>query len=243
VRARRRVPLVPDLSLIGGPAHADAGHLGAVAADCYPCRLGAGPLNVTASLTAGQVGARAAIEFIGSARYGVVWSADGVRRLIRSCWETGVFPRGIAQTQVDAVRLRIDGVEQSADAVSVFALDTLDVISLDYDANGRRDVLFTRGTARVVPKLLRLKDGRELAPKDVNDPVFEPSKPGPWAALGELTEEPPSASSPDLLVFLRAMTRGVTSRLGRPFADPPSGVTVTESHLSAPAQCVALLVR
>ena len=207
------------------------------------CASGAAcALNIGATIVPGRVAARSAIAFIGSSRYGVVWGADAVKLLIRFCWESGAYPRDLVQEQTDGVRLVVDGIEQTADVISVFHLDTLDVIELEYDANGRRDILYTRGSARVVPKLIRLHDGRELVPKDPNDPVFAPGDPQPWAALGELTEQPLSASSPDVLWFVRAITRGVTGRLGRPFTEPSAAAVVTDSRLSAPQQRVALLV-
>jgi hypothetical protein len=242
VRQRSRLALVNDVSLVGGPATATVPHLGALAPDTFPCSRGACALNVGATIAPGRVAARNAAAFIGSSRYGVIWSADAVKLLVRFCWETGAFPRNIMQVQPAAVRLKVDGVEQIADSISDFHLDTLDVIELEYDANGRTDVLYTRGLSRVIPRLLRLNDGRELVPKDPNDPLFAPSDPNPWAALGELTEQTLSASSSDVLWFERAVTRGVTARLGRPFTEPNESAVVTESHISAPAQRVALLV-
>lgn len=242
VRQRGRVALVDDLSLVGGPATATVPHLEALTTDAFPCSRGACALNLGATIAPGRVAARSAAAFIGSSRYGVLWSADAVRLLVRFCWETGAFPRNIMQTQTAAVRLRIDGAEQTADAISDFHLDTLDAIELEYDANARTDVLYTRGLSRVIPRLLRLSDGRELVPKDPNDPVFAPSDPKPWSALGQLTEQSLSASSSDLLWFERAVTRGVTARLGRPFTEPNESAVVTESRISAPAQRVALLV-
>jgi hypothetical protein len=240
VRQQQRVALVDDVSLVGGPATAAVGHLEAFMVDAFACGQGACALNVTAVIVAGRVASRAAVAFISSSRYGVVWSADAVQVLVRYCWESGSFPRSIMQTS--GVRLTIDGVEQTADAISAFRLDTLDVVELEYDSNGRRDVLYTRGSARVVPQLIRLQDGRELIATDLHDPVFAASAPMPWAALGSLTERPLSASSPDLLWFERAVTGGVTSRLGRPFTEPSDVAVVTDSRLSAPQQRVALLV-
>ena len=241
VRQRSHLALVDDLSLVGGPATA-VGHLDALGVDAFPCGTNACALNVGATIIPGRVAARTAVAFIGSSRYGVVWSADAVKLLVQFCWETGWFPRSIMQTQTAAVRLKVDGIEQTADAISDFHLDTLDLIELQYDANGRGDVLFTRGSARVVPKLLRLNDGRELAPKDAHDPLFAPSESVPWGALGELTEDALPSASPDLLLFERAVTRGVTGRLGRPFTDPSDAAEVTDSRLSARQQRIALLV-
>jgi hypothetical protein len=241
VRQQSRVELVDDISLVGGPANASVSHLDAFTCDAFPCGQGACALNVGATIIPGRIAARNAIAFIGSSRYGVVWSADAVKLLVRFCWDTGRFPRSIMQTQTAGVRLKIDGVEQTADAISVFHLDTLDMIELEYDANGRRDVLYTRGLARVVPQLIRLNDGRELVATDPNDPVFAPSDPMPWAALGNLTEQSLPASLPEVLWFERAITDGVTSRLGRPFTEPSDTVMVSDSRLSAPAQRIALL--
>ena len=146
------------------------------------------------------------------------------------------------QTQTAAVRLKVDGVEQFADAISDFHLDTLEAIELQYDANARGDILYTRGSARVVPRLIRLNDGRELAPKDPDDKLFAPSEPTPWEALGELTDESLPANAPDVLLFESAVTRGVTARLGRPFTYPPDAAVVSDSRISALTQRVALLV-
>jgi hypothetical protein len=242
VRQRARLPLVDDLSLVGGPATATVNHLDALVVDAFPCGRNACALNVGATIIPGRIAARTAVAFIGSSRFGVVWSADAVRVLVQFCWETGWFPRSIMQTQTAAVRLKVDGIEQLADAISDFHLDTLDAIELQYDANGRQDILYTSGLARVVPKLIRLHDGRDLIPKAPDDKLFAPSKPAPWAALGVLTEESLPAPSPDVLLFEREITRGVTSRLGRPFTDPSDAVEVTDSRISAPAQRVALLV-
>lgn len=240
VRQRGRLALVDDLSLVGGPATATVGHLDTLEPDAFACGQGACALNVGATIVSGRVAARNTIAFIRSSRYGVVWSADAVKLLVRYCWETHAFPRSILQTS--AVRLAIDGVEQTAEAISDFHLDDLEDIALEYDANGRRDILYTKGKARVVPKFIRLNDGRELVAQDPNDPVFAPSEPRPWEALGDLTEQPLPAFSPDVLWFERAVTRGVTSRLGRPFTDPSDAVEVTDSRLSAPQQRIALLV-
>lgn len=239
-RQRGRLALVDDLSLVGGPATARVGHLNALAPDAFPCGRGACALNVGATIVPQRVATRSAGVFIGTSRYGVLWSADAVRLLVRFCWETGAFPRDITQTS--GVQLQIEGVEQTAEAISVFRLETLDIVELEYDANGRRDVLYTKGSARVVPQLIRLNDGRELVAQDPNDPTFAPSDPQPWAALGGLTEEPLQASAPELLWFQRAVTLGVTTRLGRPFTEPDHAAVVTDSRLSAPAQRVALLV-
>jgi len=242
VRQRNRLTLVDDLSLVGGPATAAVGHLDALVVDAFPCGTNACALNVGATIIPGRVAARNALAFIGSSRYGVVWSADAVRLLVQFCWDTGRFPRSIMQTQTAAVRLKVDGVEQTADAVSDFHLDTLDLIELQYDANGRGDVLFTGGSARVIPKMIRLNDGRELVPKNAHDELFAPSASVPWGALGELTEDADPSSSPDVVLFERAVTLGVTSRLGRPFTDPSGDEEVSDSRLSAPQQRVALLV-
>ena len=242
VRQRGRVALADDISLVGAAATITVAHLDELVPDVFPCGHGACALNVGATIVPGRVAAHSAIAFIGSSRYGVVWSADAVKLLVRFCWETGAFPRSIMQTQTGAVRLVVNGIEQTADAISVFHLDTLDIIELEYDANGRRDVLYTKGWARVIPRLLRLNDGRELFPKDPHDPMFAPSDPLPWGALGELTDGPLPVSSPDLLWFERAVTIGVTARLGRPFTEPSDAAEVTDSRLSAPAQHIALLV-
>jgi hypothetical protein len=240
VRQRSSLALLDDISLIGGPGTASVGHLDALVVDAFPCGKDACPLNVGATIVPGRVAARTAIAFIGSSRYGVVWSADAVKLLVRFCWENGGFPRNIMQTSV--VHLAVDGLEQDAAAISVFHLDTLDAIEIEYDANGRRDVLYTRGTARVVPQFIRLNDGRQVIAKDPHDPVFAPSDPRAWAAFGGLTEQPLPASSPELLLFERAITNGMTIRLGRPFSEPPDAAVVTDSRLSAPAQRIALLV-
>jgi hypothetical protein len=242
VRQRGRVALTDDMSLVGAAATTTVAHLDELVPDVFPCGHGACALNVGATIVPGRVAAHNAIAFIGSSRYGVVWSADAVKLLVRFCWATGAFPRSITQNQTAAVRLVVDGIEQTADAISVFHLDTLDIIELEYDANGRRDVLYTAGSARVIPQLLRLNDGRELLPKDPHDPMFAPSDPLPWGALGELTDQPLPVSSPDLLWFERVVTSGVTARLGRPFTEPSGASEVVDSRLSAPAQHVALLV-
>ena len=176
---RGRLPLVDDLSLVGGPATATVNHLDALSVDAYPCGTNACALNVGATIIPGRIAARAAVAFIGASRYGVLWSGDAVKLLVRYCWEAGSFPRSIMQTQTAAVRLKVDGVEQFADAISDFHLDTLEAIELQYDANARGDILYTRGSARVVPRLIRLNDGRELAPKDPDDKLFAPSEPSP----------------------------------------------------------------
>ncbi|MFS8087123.1 MAG: hypothetical protein ACMG6H_15930, partial [Acidobacteriota bacterium] len=87
------------------------------------------------------------------------------------------------------------------------------------------------------------ENGAELHPKDANDPLFKPSKRMRWSAFGELTEDATSASSPDLFTWMKAVTNGVTARLGRPFAEPPDGAIVTDSRISVPQQRVALLVK
>ena len=125
--------LLEAIPRVGGSANANAGHLGPLVADSFPCGTGACALNVGATVVPGRVGSRGwAAEFIGSSRYGVLWSADAVRSSIRYCWETFAFPRSIPQTEMEAVRLTIDGIEQTADAISVFQLETLDVIELEY---------------------------------------------------------------------------------------------------------------
>lgn len=240
IRQRSSIALLDDVSLVGGPATASVSQLGFFAVDAFPCATGACPLNVGATIIPGRVASRAVPAFVGSSRYGVVWSADAVKLLVRYCWDVYAFPRTFEQTS--SVRLSIDGVVQDADAISVFKLDTLDDIELEYDSNGRRDALLTRGLARVVPQFIRLRDGRELVAKDPDDPVFAPSAPQAWAALGDLTQEMLSTPSPELLSFELRVTRGVTIRFGRPFTDPSDAAVVTDSRLSAPAQRIALLV-
>jgi|GEM_PF-2138754 hypothetical protein len=238
LRQRGSVPLIRDVSLVG-VANAKAGHLGGMTADVFPTRGGASSLNVAATIAAGHVPVRTANHFIGSSSYGVVWSDDAVRLLVRYCWETGAFPRGIVQTQT--VRIKFEDVDQDAEAISVFQLEELTDIQLEFDSNGGSDVLYTNGSARVVPKFIRLRDGRELLPKNENDEAFKPSKNMRWSAFGALTEDPIFASAPDLYTWLKAMTNGVTSRLGRPFTEPDNAV-VTASRLSAPQRRIALLV-
>jgi hypothetical protein len=240
VRQRGSLALVDDISLVGAPASVTVGNLAALTPDAFACGVGATPLNVGATIVAGRVAARTAIAFIGSSRYGTVWSIDAVKLLVQFCWDTGAFPRSIEQ--ISNVRLVVDGIEQDADAISYFHLDTLTAIEIEGDSNGRTDVLYTCGKARVVPRLIRLHDGRELVAKDPHDPVFAASAPMDWAALGGLTEDPLPATSPDLRLFESTMTRGVTSRLGRPFTEPSSTAMVTESRLSMPSQRAALLV-
>lgn len=240
VRQRGSLPLVDDVSLVGSPASVTVGNLAALTPDAFACGIGASPLNVGATIVPGRVAARTAIAFIGSSRYGTVWSADAVKLLVQFCWDSGTFPRSIKQ--VSGVRLIVEGVEQDADAISYFQLDTLDAIGIEYNSNGRTDVLYTHGMARVVPRLIRLHDGRELVAKDPHDPVFAPSSPMAWQALGGLTEGQLPVTSPDLLLFESEVTRGVTSRLGRPFTEPSSTAVVTDSRLSAPFQRAALLV-
>lgn len=242
VRRRGSVALIDEVSLVGAPASARVNHSFALAADTFPCRTGACPLNVAATLAPWHVGTRSASEFIGSSRYGVVWSSDAVKLLVQYCWDSHAFPRGFAQTWTDGVEITIDGVTQKADAISIFQFESLDRIELEYDSNGRRDVLYTYGLARIVPKLIRLHDGRELIPTDPNDPHFKPSDRFPWQALGDLTEEILTAPNPEILLFERIVTRGVTIRFGRPFTDPPFGAVVTDSRISAPAQRIAVLV-
>ncbi len=241
VRQRARLALVDDLSLVGGPAAATVGHLDAFEVEAFPCRTGSCSLNVGATIVPGRFAARAAVDFIGSSRFGVLWSADAVKLLVRFCWEAGSFPRSIMQVQAAAVKLKIDGVVQFADAISDFHLDTLEAIELQYDSNAREDILYTRGSARVLPKLLRLSDGRELGPKDPGDKLFAPSEPTVWEALGTLTDESLPVAPPDVLLFESTVTRGVTARLGRPFTNPSATTVVNDSRISAPAQRVALL--
>ena len=242
VRRRGSVALIDEVSLVGAPANARVNHSFALAADTFPCRTGACPLNAGATLAPWHVGTRSASEFIGSSRYGVVWSSDAVKLLVQYCWDSHAFPHGFAQTWTDGVEITIDGVTQKADAISIFQFESLDRIELEYDSNGRRDVLYTYGIARIVPKLIRLHDGRELISTDPDDPHFKPSDRFPWQALGDLTEEILSSPNPEILLFERIVTRGVTSRFGRPFTDPPFGAVVTDSRISAPAQRIAVLV-
>jgi hypothetical protein len=240
VRRQGSVPLLDDISLLGAPATAKAGHLGPLEAGVFPTRMGASSLNVGATIVAGRVAARTSIDFIESARYGVIWSADAVRLLVRYCWDSGAFPRGIVQAQ--ALRVTVDRVEYNAQSISVFQLDELTNIELEVDSNGDRDVLYTNGSARVVPKFIKLENGAELHPKDPDDKLFKPSKSMRWSAIGTLTQDTIIASDPDLLVWMRAMTNGVTSRLGRPFTETPTA-TVIDSRISMPQQRVALLVK
>ena len=243
VRRRGTIALIDEVSLVGAPANARVNHSFALAADTFPCRTGACPLNVGATLAPWHVGTRSATEFIGSSRYGVIWSSDAVKLLVQYCWDSHAFPHGFAQTWTDGVEITIDGVKQTADSISIFQFESLDGIELEYDSNGRRDVLYTYGIARIVPKLIRLHYGRELVPTDPNDPHFKPSDRFPWQALGDLTEEILSAPNAEILAFERIVTRGVTIRFGRPFTDPPFGAVVTDSRISAPAQRVAVLVK
>ena len=134
------------------------------------------------------------------------------------------------------------GVDQVAEASADFQLEELKEVELEFDSNGRSDVLYIHGTMRVIPRLITLRDGTELYPTDPNDEMFRPSEPMPWSVLGGLTEDPVSAPTPSLLYFARGVTNGVTSRLGRPFCDPIVGVRVAHNRISAPAQRVALLV-
>ena len=241
VRRRGSVPLLDDISLLGAPSTAKAGHLGPLEAGVFPTRLGASSLNVGATIVAGRVAARSSVDFIESARYGVIWSADAVRLLVRYCWETGVFPRGVVQAQ--DLRVTVNGVERNGQAISVFQFEELTNIELEVDSNGDRDVLYTNGSARVVPKFIRLENGDELHPKDPNDPHFKPSKNMRWSAFGELTQGAIVASTPELFTWMRAMTNGVTSRLGRPFTNAPDGAVVFDSRITVPQQRVALLVK
>lgn len=241
VRRRSSLKLLEDISLLGADATAKAGHLGPLEPAAFPTRLGASSLNVGATIVAGRVAARSSVDFIESARYGVIWSADAVRLLVRYCWETGVFPRGVVQSQ--NLRITVNGVERNGQAISVFQFEELTNIELEVDSNGDRDVLYTNGSARVVPKFIKLENGDELHPKDPNDPHFKPSKNMRWSAFGELTQGAIVASTPELFTWMRAMTNGVTSRLGRPFTNAPDGAVVFDSRITVPQQRVALLVK
>ncbi|MFS8085251.1 MAG: hypothetical protein ACMG6H_06440, partial [Acidobacteriota bacterium] len=115
VRQRSSATLVEDISLLGATANARAGHLGPLEAESFPTRTGACSLNVGATVAPRRVTARSAVEFIGPSRYGVIWSTDAVRLLVRYCWETGAFPRGIVQSQ--PLRVNVDHVEHNGESI------------------------------------------------------------------------------------------------------------------------------
>jgi hypothetical protein len=238
VRERGRVALLDDVSLGATPATANVNNLAQLAPAAFPCGQGASPLSVGATIVAWHYGTPTAIRFVGESGYGVLWSAEAVAFLVKYCWETNWFPRGITQTT--PVKLTINGEDQVAGAESDIQLQTLKTVSLEYDSNGRTDVIHFGGSAQVIPRRFRLADGTELLPANPNDPLFAPGPVRPWAAIGTLIEQSPTGPTSDIVQFERAVTARVTARLGRPFAELVDR-TVTFSRISAYAQRILLL--
>lgn len=238
VRERGRVALLDEISLVGGPAGVKVKDLSRLAPEAFPCGQGTCPLTVATIIVPWHVGAPTSIRLVGESGYAVLWSEEAVAFLVRHCWETGNFQRTILQT--GPANLTLDGKKQNATAESDIVLDTLKDVTLDYDSNGRTDVLHAAGSARVVPRLFRLPDGRTILPRVPPDPIFAPSQPRPWRVIATLSENPSTNPDPDIARFERAVTRGTTIRLGRPFANEVD-YTVTFSRVSAAAKRIVLL--
>jgi hypothetical protein len=238
IRERAQLQLVNEISLVGGPATARVNNLSQLSAHAFPCGHGACPLSVGAVIVAWHVGAPTTLRFVANTGYGVLWSEEAVALLVRYCWDNRYFPHTVAQAA--PVRVTVNGQEQDAAIESDIVLRTLTGISIEYDSNARTDILHFKGQAQVVPRDLRLADGRVLLPADLTDPLVAPGAVMEWNAFGTLVEEAPTGASPDIVHFEREVTQGTTSRLGRPFTEDAGG-DITYSRVSGYAKRILLL--
>jgi hypothetical protein len=237
VRERGQIALLDEISLVAGPNTARVNNLAHLSPQAFPCGQGACPLSVGATIVFWHVGAPTSIRFVGQSGYGVLWSAEAVALLVNFCWENNYFPRVLPQA--GPITLTINGSDQVATAEADIKLETLKTVALEYDSNGRTDMLHLGGNAQIIPRRFRLADGQVLLPANPSDPLFAPGEVRPWNAIATLIESQPTGASADIVQFERQVTGGTTSRLGRPFTER-SG-TVSYSRISAFSQRILLL--
>jgi hypothetical protein len=238
IRERAQLQLVNEISLVGGPATARVQNLAQLKTQAFPCGHGACPLSVGAVIVAWHVGMPNTRRFVGSTGYGVLWSEEAVALLVRYCWDNRYFPHALAR--VAPVKIMANGTEEDAAIEFDFSLRTLTGISIEHDANARTDVLHFNGQGQVVPRGLRLADGRLILPGELADPIFAPGEVMSWDAFGTLTEELPTVVTADSFRFQLDVTQGTTSRLGRPFTEDAAR-NVTYSRVSGYAKRIMLL--
>jgi len=179
-------------------------------------------------------------HFIGPHDYGVISDALLVERLFRFRWRTGGLFGNLPLAQVLQVQ-RNKNVED-ATLRGYLALDTLDLVSMEIEANSDKDVIKLAGQASVHVDYLELKDGTKVTKPSKEQPNFGAPKNVPWSFVAEVKTVAQYPSEPMLADFQRQAETRAFRHLPRPFANIPIDVAMIRYvRLTSVAQCIYYL--
>jgi hypothetical protein len=211
------VPLTPTISLVGSnPANARVDELPDFNFNVFHVSSGQRQaLTAAFSLRAGQqVQAGTVQHFIGNQQYGMISDEYLAERLLKYRFRLNGLPRELAFDQ--PVRITRDGQEEDARVFGVIRLLTLDSVSVETDSNLRTDLIVLGGTGTIVPQFLRLNDGTNVGPDQVD---LGGDQDSPWRVATGIAVNASLSGDPQTRAFQTRVRQDGYRHLGRPFAN------------------------
>lgn len=210
--------LVPPLSLLGQEPYNSQGvsvpnfqvDVVALAGEAFPV------LAVGFNLKTGCSGSLDHIQqFIGSFDFGSIIDEFTVETMFKHKWALpGKFERTLPLSAPLTVTVNNQAMDVTLEGT--LQLNTLDVVSIEPDANTRTDVLSLQGTSTVTAKDVVTQDGTHIGPDQVD---FGPPQDFPWSFRSTLKINVPFDSRPGLRAFETKAYNDAFNFIARPFPD------------------------
>jgi hypothetical protein len=224
------VKLTPTISVTGrNPASATVDEFSECDANAFHVELGdEQAMAVAFDLMPGCHGVIEDVEhFLCGHDYGVISDEWVIAGVLRHKWHLGGFYRQLSSTR--DVRIERDGDEEDAGIHFDLALDGLEVVSLETDANTRTDFLRLGGPATATPRYLQLADGSQHSPDETG--LGGPSSQS-WTVFTSPTLDPQPSGNWQEERFQQHASTDAYRHLARPFAAfPEEGVDVGYTRL------------
>jgi hypothetical protein len=170
-------------------------------------------------------------QFIGSFDFGTITDEFTIETLFKHKWGLpGRFSRTIPVSAPIHANVNNQGVDVTLDGT--LQLNTLDVVTIDSDANTRTDVLSIQGTATVTVNDAVAQDGTRIGPDQID---FGPPEDVLWAFKSALLINAAFDTRPGIRTFEMTAYKGAYNFIARPFANlsDPSPVSPYYARLDA----------
>ena len=170
-------------------------------------------LVIAINLTPLCQGTRATVQhFIGDEGYGLIVDEATVSRLIMNKWRMFMLPRSLPASA--PVTMTRNGVDIDGTLYGTLALDTLDVVAIQPDANLGSDILLISGSATASVMYAQLSNGETVYPGQVD---FGPSATEAWGVAVVLAIDENLSPVPEISDYQQSVQEGAFQYIAKPF--------------------------
>lgn len=155
-------------------------------------------------------------HFIGVSNFGVITDEFRIERLFKYKWRTGGFMRQYPLTQPIEVQ-RNSHVEE-ATLHGRLMIDSLNIVSVEIEANSGEDVIKVGGSSSVHTDYLELADGTRTYQPDADHVNFGNPRVMPWSFMAMIRPNEILPTEPLLRQFQVEASHDAYQYIARPFA-------------------------